>query len=137
MSFLAPFIQIADSVTKSLGFQGTCTLQAWRGQTGNGTEDYAPAVSFKAVIDLTKKQRPTSGGRLVTVIATLTALEPIADTTPNAGQTRQNPIDPRDIIVLPDGTTGPILDVPGAVMDPETSRPFFNTITLGEVSTAP
>ncbi len=43
---------------------------------------------------------------------------------------RQNPIDPRDKIVLPDGTTGPIVDVSGFV-DQSTNLPYFSDVSLG------
>jgi len=133
MSILSVGIGIADAVTKSLGFQGTITHQAWTGQDGHGASTYAAVVSHKAVIDLTRKHRPTGSGKMVTVIATITILERVADTTPLAGQTRYQPIDVRDIITLPDGTTGPILSGPSAVLDPDTNRGFFNSIELGDL----
>ena len=133
MSILSVGIGIADTITKSLGFQGTISHQAWTGQNEYGAATYATAVPRRAVIDMTRKQRLTEAGKLVTVIASITILERVADTTPLAGQTRFQPIDDRDIITLPDGTTGPILSGPGAVLDPDTNRGFFNAIELGEL----
>ena len=131
MGIIDGAIAIADSVTKDLGVQPTITHQAWTGQNGFGTDTFAAGVARRAVVDLTRKQRPTATGKLVTIVATVTILETVA---PNGAAGRREPIDPRDIITLPDGTTAPILDVPDAVVDPVTNRPFFNTVVLGELS---
>lgn len=127
-------INIADSVTKSLGFQAVVTHQAWIAQTISGAPTFANAVSRHAIIDLTRKQRPTSSGKLVNTVAVVTFLEAV---TANGAAGRFEPIDPRDIIVLPDGTTGPILHAPDSVIDPATGKPFFNTIFIGEISSNP
>jgi hypothetical protein len=89
-------------------------------------------VTLNAVVDLTRKQRTLTSGRVITVIATLTI---VGDVTPNGTTGRKEPIDPRDRITLPDGTTGPIIDAPGAVVDPGTGRGFIHEIMLGEVGT--
>lgn len=131
MSILSDGIAIADSITKSLGLQPEFTHYAWTGQDGKGKATYAAGVTRKGVIDLTRKQRTSSGGRLITIIATITVLETISA---NGAAGRREPVDPRDKIVLPDGTTGPILESPDAPVDPDTSKPFLNTIYLGEVA---
>ena len=123
-------IAIADTVTK--GVQVNVTHEAWTGQNGHGTETYAAAVTRKAIVDLTRKQRPTASGKLVNVVATVIILEPVL---PNGAAGRFEPIDPRDKLTLPDGTTGPILNGPNSVMDPATSRGLFNEIYLGEIDT--
>ena len=123
-------IAIADEVTKDLGVQPTVTHQAWTGQDSKGRATYAAAVSRRAVVDLTRKQRTTASGVLITIIATVTILEPVA---PNGAAGRREPIDPRDIITLPDGTTGPIVDAPDMVVDAATNRPLMNTVMLAEV----
>jgi hypothetical protein len=43
---------------------------------------------------------------------------------------RRNPVDERDKIILPDGSTGPILKVKGFV-DSETNLRFYSEIWLG------
>lgn len=120
-------INIANNVTASI--QGSVTLEQWTGQDGYGAPTYASSVAVDAIIDLTRKTRPTASGQLVTVVATVTCLESIS---PNGASGRQEPIDPRDRITLPNGATGPIVNVPDAVLDPLTNRPFFNVIYLGE-----
>lgn len=134
MSILSAGIAIADNITKSLGLQPFFTHYAWIAQDAKGKVTYANPVTRQGVIDLTRKQRPTSSGRLVNVVATITVIETIAA---NGAAGRREPVDPRDKIVLPDGTTGPILEGPDAPVDPDTNAPFLNTIYLGEVATAP
>jgi hypothetical protein len=120
-------IAIADNVTKDV--QGDVTWEAWTSQGFKGTPTYASPVILKAIIDQTRKRRFNAEGQLVTVVASLTILEPV---TPNGAAGRDEPIDPRDRITLPDGTTGPILTGPGSVWDPGQARPFLNEIQLGE-----
>jgi hypothetical protein len=130
MGILDLGISIADSVTKNLGFQPVVVHRAWTGQDGYGRATYAAAVNRRAVVDLTRRQRATVSGGIVTVIATVTILETVA---PNGAAGRVEPIDPRDILVLPDGRTGPILSGPNAVVNPATGQPFFNEISIGEL----
>jgi len=119
---------IAAGILES--FKGTVQHEAWVGADGRGGDLYAAAAPRRALIDLTKREIHTSSGKFVRVFAMLTFLDPIADTSANSGFTRENPIDPRDILTLPDGTTAPIADT-GAFMDPVTSRPVFNATVLG------
>lgn len=120
-------IAIADTVTK--GAQVDVTHYPWESQTGFGVITFGAAVTRKAIVDMTRKQRMTATGTLVNTVATVTFLETVA---PNGAAGRREPIDPRDKIVLPDGTTGPIFDAPDSVVDPLTDRPYFNTILIGE-----
>lgn len=135
MGILNTGIAIADNITKSLGFQPTVYHRAWTGQNGFGTETYtaAPGTARRAVVDLTRKQVTTTTGKLVTVVATVIFLENVPA---NGAPGRREPIDPRDIITLPDGTTGPILDAPSAVVDGATGVPFFNQVMIGELERA-
>lgn len=119
---------IAAGILES--FKGDVSHQAWIGADGRGGDLYATAATRRALIDLTKREMHTSSGKFVRAFATLVFLDPIADTTPNTGFTRENPIDPRDILTLPDGSTAPIADT-GAFMDPVTSRPVFSETVLG------
>lgn len=113
-------------------FKGNVTFKAWIGTDGKGGNSYASPVTLRALIDPTKRTRYTGSGVLVMTYATLTFLDPIADTSANTGETRQQPIDPRDQIVLPDGGTAPIVQT-GGFMDPLTSRPIVNETILGSV----
>lgn len=48
-----------------------------------------------------------------------------------AGISREYPIDPRDVIILPDGTTGPIVNITGPPVDPGTNYVYFHEVWLG------
>lgn len=137
MSLIGNVVAIADKVTKSLRLQSEVTWEAWIGQSGRGRRAYADPVTLNAIVDLTRKQRPTASGKMATIIATVTILEAI---TPNEATTvpaRVHPIDPHDRITLPDGTSGPIFAGPGSVYDPDASAPFVNEILISEVATQP
>src|SRR6185436_10857551 len=81
--------------------KGDVIHKAWIGDDGQGADEYAAPVVRRALVDMTKRERMTGSGALVMTYATLTWLDPIADTTPNTGKTREQPIDPRDIFILP------------------------------------
>jgi len=106
------------------------THYACVGDDGEGTDLFAAPVVRRALVDLTKRQRMTSNGALVMSFASLIWLDPIAPTSPNAGKTRENPIDPRDKFILPDGGTAPIVQT-GGFADSATGQPFVNETILG------
>ena len=122
-------VATANALTKDL--QAVVTHQAWIGQTGGGTDSFAAPVSRRALVDKTRKPMYTSAGKLIMTLATLTILDPVPDTTPNAGQQRVNPVDPRDIFTLDDGTTGPIVKANGFEDAGVAPAPFLNEIVLG------
>lgn len=124
---LAGGIAIADAVTKDI--QPTITWEAWISQDEYGTPSYATAVALRAIVDLTRKRRFNGDGQLITVVASITILQPV---TSNGAAGRREPVDPRDKITLPDGSTGPILAGPGAVWNPAAGAPFLNELELGE-----
>lgn len=103
---------------------------AWIGDDGEGTDLFADPVTRRALVDLTKRERNTSSGVAVMTFATLTWLDPIAATSANAGKIRENPIDPRDKFILPDGGTAPIVQT-GGFADSLTAQPFVNDTILG------
>lgn len=122
---LATGIGIADSLTK--GVQGTCTLEAWTASDGRGARTYAAPVTFRAVVDTTRKE-VIRNGKEVIIVATVVI---VGDLAPNGAAGRVEPVDPRDRITLPDGTTGTILSSPGAPINPLTGRAFVQLIELG------
>jgi hypothetical protein len=67
------------------------------------------------------------GGAEVLQIATVTIIGPVAA---NGADERREPVDPRDRITLPNGFSGPILDV-GGVVDPDTGSPYSVQVILG------
>lgn len=106
--------------------------KAWIGQDGVGGDDFADPVTLRAIVDPTKRMRTTMSGQTVMTFATLTFVDPIDDTVPNTGHTREQPIDPRDLLTLPDGGTAPIVQS-GGLTDSGTLRPFVNEVILGTV----
>lgn len=106
--------------------------RAWTGEDGDGGDTFAAPVTRRALVDLTKRMVSGAGGRLMMTFATLTFLDPIADTNPSTGKVRENPIDPRDTLTLPDGGTAPIVQT-GGFTDSGTQRPFLQETILGTV----
>lgn len=125
-------IATAANITRPL--QGDVQHYAWVSQDAYGAPTYDPpasgaGTSRKALVDLGRKLRKTEEGKLVMTVASLTFLDVI---TPNGASGRDEPIDTRDKIVLPDGTTGPLIKG-GGFMDAITGRPLLNEILIGEL----
>jgi hypothetical protein len=128
---VASVIAIADSVTSDLQ-DDTVLHSAWIGGDAFGTSVYADPVPRRALVDVTTMASFQPAGELEKVKAIITFLELVPDTEANTDQLRQNPFDPRDILILPDGTTGPIIKIGGGLVNPLTHRPYMNEITLGK-----
>lgn len=116
------------------GLQVNVSHEAWISSAVAGAApSYAPAVSRPALVE--KKQtliRPgraqgMPGGEEVMQQHLVTFIGPIPG---NGADGRQEPIDPRDRITLPDGSTGPILDVRG-LTDPATNGAYLYQVSLG------
>lgn len=129
MAFPAEIIRsgvgIANSLT--LGVQSPITHYAWISQSVAGDDTYDDPVTLLCVIDRTNRVIVRDGEH-ITIGATLAF---VGDVAPNGAVGRREPIDPRDKIVLPDGFTGPIIDSPGSVIDPDTERGFIQSVMLG------
>jgi hypothetical protein len=123
-------IAIASDVFE--GNKCDITFKAWIGSDGRGTDEYASPVTLRGIVDATKRQRTTANGNLVMTFASLTFLDAIDDTTANAGEAREQPIDPRDILILPDGGTAPVVQTGGPV-NPLTGTGLINETILGTV----
>lgn len=117
-------IRIANTLTK--GVQSTIIHEPWIGQEVHGDDEYDLPVELLAVIERTNKVI-TQGDEQVTIAAILTF---VGDIEPNGAPGRREPIDPRDRITLPDGFTGPVVDIKG-VTDPGTNRGFTTEVLLG------
>lgn len=100
-------ISIVDEET--LDIQEDVVHRTWTGQDGFGAESTVD-VSRKAIVEQKVSLHKMGDGRLVPTKATLTFLARI----PNNGATgRVEPIDPRDVFILADGTFGKAIDVSG------------------------
>lgn len=120
-------VAVAKTVTSDL--QPSVTHEAWTGSgAGYGKSAYAVGVAYPALVE--RKHGLVSkapAGELREVQAKITFLEPV---TPNGATGRTEPIDPRDILTLPDGTTGPILKTAGFISK-STGRPYLTEVWLG------
>jgi hypothetical protein len=118
-------VKTADAATASL--QVDVTHYAWLGQSGYGDITYASPVTLPALVDQRLSEVRTASGELVNTKAHITFIRVVP---PSGGAGRNEPIDARDKIVLPDGTTGPIVATSGLV-DPSTARPYVLEVFLG------
>jgi hypothetical protein len=119
-------IALAKSITASL--QAEVEHTPWVGNDDYGTNSGAGTPTMRpALVEMRQRLRRDATGKEVMQRATVTFLGPVP---PNGATGRREPIDPRDRIVLPDGTTGPILDVSG-LADPSTSGHYMLTVALG------
>lgn len=113
-------INLANNLTA--GVQSTITHYPYASQDGDGNKVYSTAVVRACVVDRTTRNIVAtvgaSAGQLVSTLATLTFV--------SGGII----INPKDMIVLGDGASGPIVAVSG-VDDPETGKGFVTEVILG------
>ena len=147
-SLIRNMVGVANNITADL--QDTVTHAAWIRQDGMGTPIYGRrvngldiysndptsghvAIERECVVELKQRVREVQGRNVVTQ-AHLTFVHEIEPIEVH-GSERKNPVDPRDVIVLPDGTTGPVVDVVG-VWNSETQRFYATEVWLGDLSRA-
>ncbi len=118
-------IKVADKVTKPLQ-----AIVMYSRETGPSTSGYggayAPAVPLHAIIDYRAVQVRTKDGVLSATRATITLLniDEVVAATGGLG------IGNNDVFVLPDGDTGPTLDLSGFI-DAGTGNPIATTVMMG------
>lgn len=117
-------VAVADLITKPL--QPTVTYERYLSESGDGSKTYAGIVLLYAIVDWKQKQVRTMSGILSVSRAAVTFL----DITTLALATNNEGIGDNDRIVLPDGTTGPILDMSGFI-DSGTGHPIATEVWLG------
>lgn len=117
-------VAVADQVTKPL--QATVSYRRRTGQDAFGKPTYATAVDLRAIVDWKATQRRTSTGILTVSRAVITFLDVSALSAATGGAG----IDDNDKITLPDGTTGPVLDL-GGFIDPGTGVPIAVEVFMG------
>jgi hypothetical protein len=118
-------VAIADSATDTL--QPKVRHAAWIGNDGEGGYQYASAVQRPALVERKQKLVRKADGEQVLSTHVVTFLRPIKK---NGAAGRQEPIDPRDRITLPDGTTSNILSV-NAFVDKDTGAGYLHEVYLG------
>jgi hypothetical protein len=117
-------VKIADNVTKPL--QATVSFKHWTGTDPFGVPTYSTAVPLLAIVDWARKLVRTPSGDLSVTRATVTFL----DVVKLAAATGVTGIQNEDSITLPDGDTGPILDISGFI-DAGTTQPIATEVMLG------
>lgn len=118
-------VKTADKVTKSL--QATVTYaRAVPDTSGYGTFTYPTSVPLRAIVDFARKQVRTPQGELTVTRATIDLLDIAAIVAATNGEGISN----NDRFILPDGDTGPILDISGFI-DAGTGHPIATTVMLG------
>jgi len=120
-----------DKVFDSLQTKATPTTVshlAWIGNQEDGTASYAAPVPLKALVVYEEKEHSTPTG--IETITSPVLIFPRA-VPPNGTAGRKEPFDPRDIMTLPDGTTGQVSSTPSGVVDPSTNRPYMAVVRLG------
>lgn len=122
-------VKIADDITKPL--QATVSYYRYDTEDGYGGKTYVPdresnGIQLRAIVDWNRKQVRLQSGILSVTRATVTLL----DVAAIAAATNGEGIDDNDVFVLPDGTTGPILDMSGFI-DPGTGQPIATEVLLG------
>jgi hypothetical protein len=107
------------------------THTPWTSDDGAGNNSYGSPTTRHCLVDFSGRGmlRYTKGGILIMELAKLTFLDPVPA---NGAALRQEPIDLRDKIVLPDGQTAPVVDT-GGFGDVATGQPFVLEVTLGSV----
>jgi hypothetical protein len=115
-------LAVADSVTATL--QTTVRHAAWAGADKYGKPIFDKYVERQAIVE---RRTAAVGGTQITQAATVNFLRPIED---HGADYRQEPIDPRDKIVLDDGWSGPIVNV-STLHNPTTSRGYYYIVSLG------
>lgn len=124
-------IKVADSVTRQGKLQCTVLYRHYVSEDGFGGKIYnpsadQPALEMLAIVDWRQKQVRTLQGTLSVsraYVGFLNAAE-LSAATDGEG------IDDNDIIILPDGTTGPILDMSGFI-DSVTTHGVITEVYLG------
>jgi hypothetical protein len=117
-------VKTADLATRPL--QATVSYQRYTGQDALGDPSFATPVSLLAIVDWRARQRRTATGVLTVSRAMVTFLDAPALAAATAG----NGIDDKDVLTLPDGTAGPILDL-GGFVDAGTGLPIATEAFLG------
>jgi hypothetical protein len=105
------------------------TYHAWIGQTAAGDANYK-TVKLRAIVEQKLSRVKTVSGQEVPVQASLTFLDALPSFRAETGHARVNPVDPRDIVVLPDGTTGPLVSS-SAPVDPGTNAGLVTQAWMG------
>ena len=124
---------VAMPLTEDL--RPSITIKRWIGTDEFGDAKYhATQLSIGALVEKRNEAIKGPNGQDTvskTYIAILEPIDPIpSDEMLSSTFKRTGPIDENDVIILPDGTSGPILNVSGFV-NKDTNNPYFFEVYLG------
>lgn len=117
-------VKLADKITKPL--QATVLYERESAEDEYGAVTRGAPVPLRAIVDFGRKQVRTATGELTVTRATIDLLDIDAIVAATAGEGIGN----NDRFTLPDGDTGPILDISGFV-DAGTGHPIATTVMIG------
>lgn len=117
-------VGIADKVTKPL--QASVSYERFVSQDAYGTRTYAAIVYLKAIVEWKQRSVRTTTGDLSVSRSSVMFI----DIKELVSATSGEGVDDNDRIILPDGTTGPILDMSGFI-DAGTGHPIATECWLG------
>lgn len=118
-------VAIANSVT--LDLQVNVTHEPWISDDGQSKPTYGTAATIPAIVVDERKGFRDAIGEVVQSHTRISFLRPI---TPNGATGRKEPVDPRDRLTTPDGTTGKVVGS-GGMVDRGTGRRFYSEVWLG------
>ena len=116
-------VAVANTVTRPLQ-----VLVSYRREIGQGSYGpvYAAPVNLHAIVDYKAAMVRTKAGELTATRSTITLLDIAEIVAATAG----NGIGNNDIFTLPDGDSGPTLDLSGFI-DAGTGHPIATTVMQG------
>lgn len=117
-------LQIADKATSSL--QATVQHAAFIKNDGEGGYLFATPIPRLALIERKQKAFRNKEGDEVVSTHVVTILRPV---DPNGAAGRQEPIDPRDVITIPDGSASGILHVE-TIVDPAIGAGYYHQVWM-------
>lgn len=117
-------VKIADALTKSM--QTTVTYRRYSSSDQYGKKQLLAATPLRALVENKLRRVPSQSGVITdsTITITLLDVNAISAATGGAG------IGVNDEIVLPNGSTNPILNV-GGFVDAGTGQPIATEVYLG------
>ncbi len=99
-------VKIADHVTKTL--QCLVSFERYLSQDGYGTKTYANPANLRAIVELKQQQVRSTSGELSVSRASVLFLD-----VAGLKVVAPSGVSVNDRVTLPDGTTGPILNLSG------------------------
>ena len=119
-------VKVINGVTKAA--QTKIVLHRWSGQSYDGSPLYAAPLTLTAVVEHKTEARQSTTGQIRISRTFVIILEPL---TALGAPGRSEPLEDRDMITLPNMTTGAILETYG-VVDAATGLPYAHEVRMGD-----